>query len=198
MIKAILFDWGGVLSKGRHTDTIIRLIDSRYKTQIALERSFVGKLMDKMDSNTLDFDEFAKKVNKKFKINISVDEMDEIFQKAILSVDNELIDVIKKIKSKYRVILASNNNPKTVSILRTKYGELLNLFEKTYFSFEIKLCKPNKEFFLYILKELKLKKENVLFIDDKLENIQSAEKIGIKSIQFESNTQIIKKLSKFL
>ena len=198
MVKAILFDWGGVLTQGRYRDSIIRLIDSRYKTQIALKRSFIGKLMDKMDSNTLEFDDFTKKINKKFEINISVDEMDEIFRKAILPANSELIDIIKKLKNKYRVVLASNNNPKTVSIVRAKYEELLNLFEKTYFSFEIGLCKPDKEFFLYILRDLGLDRENVLFIDDKLENVQSAKKIGMKSIQFESSTQIIKELSKLI
>lgn len=50
-----------------------------------------------------------------------------------------------------------------------------------------KLRKPDKKAFELILERLKVRPEESIFIDDKQENIDAAEKLGIKTILFENN-----------
>ena len=56
--------------------------------------------------------------------------------------------------------------------------------------------KPDKEIFNLTLKKLKLNPQQVLFIDDKIENIQGAKKLGIPSILFKNNKDLIEQLTK--
>ena len=53
------------------------------------------------------------------------------------------------------------------------------MFDKLYLSHKIGLRKPNIEAFDCILKEQKLHPNEVLFIDDSIQHIESAEKLGI-------------------
>ena len=48
-----------------------------------------------------------------------------------------------------------------------------------YLSHELGLRKPDAKIFEYILKEQKLKAEEVFFIDDSQQHIASAKKLGI-------------------
>ena len=75
-----------------------------------------------------------------------------------------------------RVLLSWN--PRVV-ILTCWHDILCKLFDKMYLSHELGLRKPDIKIFEYILKEQKLKAEEVFFIDDSPQHIASAKKIGI-------------------
>ncbi len=52
------------------------------------------------------------------------------------------------------------------------------------------MVKPDMEIYEYVLKELNAKSEECVFIDDKAENIEAAEKLGIHGIVFENKEQL--------
>lgn len=196
MIKAIIFDWGGVLTKGKHTDSIIRLLEKKFNTPIRNHKPSFGSFMDMMDFQGLGFEEFVNRVNKEFNLKVTVGGMEAIFSKAII-LNTEVIDFVKRLRAKYRVVILSNNNELTIRLLRTEHKELLDLFEKAYFSCEVGEYKPDKGFFEYALRNLSIKAVECLFIDDKQKSIEAAEKLGMKSILFKSNPQLEKQLQRF-
>ena len=57
--------------------------------------------------------------------------------------------------------------------------------------------KPNKEIFEFALNKIKLKPEECLFIDDRYNNIITAKKLGINTIQCKNLTQLKKDLLSF-
>ena len=57
--------------------------------------------------------------------------------------------------------------------------EFTALFDKIYLSFEIGVRKPAKSAFKIILKENNLKPNEVLFIDDSPQHIETAERLGM-------------------
>jgi putative hydrolase of the HAD superfamily len=93
----------------------------------------------------------------------------------------------------YQVYLLSNypeygfkemwdNNP----ILSNAHGSVI--------SYQVKMTKPSKEIFLYLLEKYDLNPEETVFFDDLLENINGARKAGIHGIRFKSVSQAKKDL----
>ena len=194
MINTIIFDWGGVLIKGTHTGGVIRIIEERFGLKDTF--SLIDSQMVILDSGESNLEEFTETINKEYSITIPLDEMNSIFEEAIVP-DDEMMDLVKRLKKKYKLILLSNNNHPTIKILRQKYQQMLALFEKVYLSAELKIRKPDKKLFDYVINDLGLKPEECLFIDDKEKNIKGSEAAGMKGILFENISQFRKELSSY-
>ena len=118
----------------------------------------------------------------------------------ILNLPIERIQYIYKIRNKYRTFLLSNTNSIHIRYFRKKIKEpawtlFNNSFEKIYLSHKIGLRKPSCDIFNYMLKEINLNAEEVLFIDDSIQHIKSANKIGIKTYHITQAENIIQVLT---
>lgn len=67
---------------------------------------------------------------------------------------------------------------------------------QSFFHVKLESKKPNPEAFQTLLQKLKLPASSVLFIDDRIENVEAARKQGIDSIQFISPEQLKEELEK--
>ena len=74
--------------------------------------------------------------------------------------------------------------------LRFGYREFDQLFHKAYFSFDLHLSKPNPEIFEFVLDQHKMLPEETLFIDDTLEHIESARKLGFQTYHLEKPVRL--------
>ena len=86
-----------------------------------------------------------------------------------------------------RLALLSNLPIELVNALRTEHS-FLSVFEKIFFSAEIHLVKPDIEIYQYALRELKVNGRDVLFFDDKQENLEGAHKLSINTFLFEKDS----------
>jgi HAD superfamily hydrolase (TIGR01509 family) len=57
-------------------------------------------------------------------------------------------------------------------------------FDVLAWSFQLHMAKPEPAIYLHVLKELGSRAEETLFLDDKRVNIQTAQALGFKAIQF--------------
>ena len=197
MIKAIIFDYGGVLTFGRYTAVILKGIEKRHGKGAVNRYQALDDLIVEMDSGEMGLEGFVEKVNEKIGTDISFKEMHEIFEE-VVNLNPKVIELIKKTGQKYRVLMLSNNDPPTIGILRKKHSDLLQLFEKTYFSCELKMRKPSKEIFEHLLKDAGLKAGECVFIDDKEKNVKAAEALGFKAVLFRDAELLEKDLTRIL
>ncbi|KAL9115764.1 MAG: hypothetical protein Q9227_000132 [Pyrenula ochraceoflavens] len=63
-----------------------------------------------------------------------------------------------------------------------------SLFDNVFTSGAVGMRKPDQGFFNHVLAEIKIAPEEVLFLDDKLENVAAASHQGIKGIVFNTST----------
>ena len=70
-------------------------------------------------------------------------------------------------------------------------------FNPTIISCDVGMRKPNPKIYQYILKKLKLKPVQTIFIDNQEWNIKPAKNIGMNTILFKDSNQAIKELKKF-
>lgn len=108
----------------------------------------------------------------------------------------ERIELLKRLKTRFRLFLFSNTNALHAEAFRKRYAETFgedfdNLFEKIYYSHVLGMRKPDPSAFQFIVDENELDPERTLFIDDSLPNVEGAESIGIKTIYLKPGTTIL-------
>lgn len=104
-----------------------------------------------------------------------------------------LVNLIKNLRQIFKVGYLSNGEN---YLKNYTYHRVSPYFDFGYSSFDLGLEKPNPEFFQKALELQNLKPTEVIFIDDILKNTESAQSLGINSILFENNSQLLSELRK--
>jgi len=98
-----------------------------------------------------------------------------------------MIELLERLKNKkYKLILASNTNELHYDWFKKQFEEALALFEDEVISFKIEYRKPEKEFYDYCVERSGYKALQCVFIDDRLDFINVARGMGVKSIWYTS------------
>jgi|SRR3989339_223948 len=181
MIKAILFDFAGVIGADGYwiwlKEKVLDLED---------KKSYFQSLSEKIDRGDITNKEFIEAVAKESKSSLKI-VWPEIFKKIIINA--ELLNLISQLKKKYRIGLLTNYNYIWMKEL-LKFYKLDKYFDVKVISSFYKMIKPNKEIYLKTLELLKVKPEEAIFIDDRLHNVDGGENAGIKSFLYTTNQKL--------
>lgn len=180
MIKVIAFDLVGVLVTERDIDLTTE--------ENKLERMFGSNINDS------DYLMEARKIIDKDSILMRTTE--ELIDKLYKVKDENLFRKIKEKYNNVKIIIATNH----VSFVRNFIGENLGVdyLDDVLISAEIHKVKPNSDFYNHILDKFDLKPEELLFLDDNIDNIDGAEKLGINTIKVNKDTDLYSEIIKFL
>ena len=90
----------------------------------------------------------------------------------------DTIHAVEKLKEEgYKRYLLSNASTGHLRPLLEKY-HLIPLFDRMFISAEVRRAKPDVGYWLYVLDELKLNGKDTVRIDDRIRNVEAAEKAG--------------------
>ena len=185
-IKVIIFDFGGVILNINYQNTI----DSFRKLGVIKPENFYSKEMQFQVFNLLETGKITEKQFlselKLMTENAGIKEIKKAWLSMLLDLPKSRLETLKILKNKYRLFLLSNTNSIHINYIKNSLGDVkwksfCNLFEEIYLSHEIGIRKPNVEAFQFILKKQNLSSNEVLFIDDSLQHIQGAKRLGIHS-----------------
>lgn len=127
---------------------------------------------------------------KKWNWSKSVDEFLDYWFKAEHNLNLELIEHIKELrKEKIKCVLATNQEKYRLEYLK-KEIDFEAIFDKIYSSNLIGFKKPYIEYYKFILNDLNENPSNIIFYDDRQENIESAKLLGINSILYTTNLKL--------
>ena len=108
------------------------------------------------------------------------------------------VDVFYKIKElNYPCFVLSNWSAETFEGIPIDYP-FMQLFDGLLISGEDKLIKPDQAIYELAKKRFNLDPEETVFIDDKLENIEAAQKMNFKTIHLTNPKNIEMEIKKFL
>jgi glucose-1-phosphatase len=96
------------------------------------------------------------------------------------------LEFLQLLSKKYRLFLLSNTDAIHIDTFEQKtgssfYGAFYQCFEKVYFSFEVGMRKPDAEIYLHVLHQNELSPKRTLFVDDKKENTDTAQELGLQT-----------------
>ncbi|KAK7183120.1 hypothetical protein DPSP01_010905 [Paraphaeosphaeria sporulosa] len=108
--------------------------------------------------------------------------------RASLKPDAELVSFIKDLRRQrpIKVYAMSNIAKEDFATLGDKID--LELFDDIFTSGEHGRRKPELDFYREVLMEIDLRAEEVLFVDDRVENVRAARNIGIRGLVFDDKT----------
>lgn len=95
----------------------------------------------------------------------------------------------------YHLYILSNYSRYMLDANRSMMGFLKDM-DGAVFSCEVEMIKPEKEIYQYLLNQYGLKASECVFIDDRRENCQGAEKLGIHAVCFTGFQQAVSELEK--
>ena len=194
--KAIIFDLGAVILNINYQKTI----DEFTKLGVKNTATFYSKkvqtdLFNQIETGIISSNQFLKTLQKETN-NANTIQVEQAWNAMLLDLPEERLQLIKKLKDNHNIYLLSNTNAIHINAFKEQLGDkkwlaFCELFDKMYLSHELGLRKPDVKIFEYILKEQKLKAEEVFFIDDSPQHIAGAKKLGIHSHHLLDNEDII-------
>lgn len=140
---------------------------------------------------------FRQHVRQLLKNDSWADEViDTAWNTVLLDLPVERVQRIRELRGQYRLFLLSNTSAihiARVNKIFTELGQppLEDLFERVYYSYEVKLAKPSPEIYQYVLNTAGLAAEETLFLDDNPHNIRAAAELGIQAVQVQPPLTIL-------
>ncbi len=180
MIDTIIFDFG---------DIFINL--DKEATPLALKKLGLKEWNSNLEALNLDFEK-GKISETEFILgfqnyipNASIHQIREAWNAVLLDFPLYRLEFLQMLAQKHKLFLLSNTDSIHIERFQHKagisfYRDFYQCFEKVYFSYELGMRKPETAIFEFVIKEHNLLPKNTLFVDDNLENIESAEKLGLQ------------------
>ncbi len=108
---------------------------------------------------------------------------------------HETVEIFRELKEtgNYKFYALTNWSAELFPVALRKY-DFLHWFDGRLVSGEEKMRKPFPEFYQLLLDRFGINKEEAVFIDDNLRNVEAAEAFGLPTIRFESPAQLRKEL----
>lgn len=94
------------------------------------------------------------------------------------------LEFLQLLSTKYRLFLLTNTDSIHINRFEHKvgmsfYSDFYRCFEKVYYSYEMGMRKPEPEIFNAIMRKHDLNPKRTLFVDDKKDNTDIAESLGL-------------------
>jgi len=185
MIKAIYFDWGHTFAtffenREQKLDQILKPFGFNWRTFNHFWRGFyILRSSGKIESDK-ELEIFIRRVAQK---DIPVQKIIETTIKNHF-ISTKHIEIVKKLKKKYKVGILSNNVQEWVDKV-IKNCKIEKLFDAVIVSSKVKARKPNAKIYYEAIKKLSVKPEETIFVADEIaEDLVAASGLGIKTIWF--------------
>lgn len=192
MIKLIIFDMDNTINNwdsSMYSEQISKLSG----VPVSKVDPFITGLVGKLDRANISTKEFESVVAKKFKVTASKIGFYECYKRNV-KVKREMINIIKRLKKRYKIGLLTNSDRDRYSYTAKIVN--MKLFDYRFVSSFIKIAKPHLNAYMHVLKNTGMKADEILFIDNNLRNVKAARSIGIKSIQFRGVRRLEKDLDR--
>ncbi len=186
-ITTIIFDFGDVLIK-LNLKRCIQNIKNLGVNDVEKYLSNFGQsdFFMKFEVGEIGIQEFREEIRKLTTSEVTDQEIDAAWCSFLDVIPQEKLDLIVELRKKYRILLLSNTNPLHIEkSAATEFGKrgktMYDYFDTCYLSYEMKLAKPDKNIFLAVLADAKVKAEECLFLDDGIKNIETANSLGFQT-----------------
>ncbi len=188
-IKDVIFDLGNVLVPFDWRIAVHRLLkylppDLAHKSEND-PKTFAITIIDligALEIGSIKFDEFFREVVFRTGLTVELAEFKRIWCE-IFQLDYQMTLLGRQLSERYGVWLASNTDEVHYNYIIQKFPEVL-FYKRAALSYKMGTKKPELQYFVKALELFDIEPEHAIFIDDLMENVQAAEKLGITGIQF--------------
>jgi epoxide hydrolase-like predicted phosphatase len=187
-IIAIIFDCFGVLYPAGSD-----IYFERHIEEFRGDKSILDDINTKIDLGIIGKEQFFQAIDQQ--IGVPSADIQEEFDE-IKKVNQDVLELIKTLKKKYKVALLSNAGEGELDVLER--DGITDLFEVTTVSYLLKIVKPDPKIYEKCAEDLGVLPHECLFIDDGPKNVSGAQDAGMNAILYQNFEQLKDDLEKLL
>lgn len=205
MIKNLIFDFGNVLfdlELGRISSGLAALYGEQ--SAAARERLQRDRIFELLETGGISADEFVGALCHAVHPPLRPEQALEVWNSIFLRMPRERFEMLLRLRQRYPVFLLSNINEIherwIADYMRREHGITdfeARFFDGVYYSHLVRLRKPDREIYEYVLADAELKPHETLFVDDLPENVEAARSVGIHAVVHTPHTDPMRTLEAF-
>ncbi len=198
-VRNIIFDFGNVLfdlDLPRIPNGFRQLLGERYPA--AQEKLAREKVFELYETGGLTTHEFIDALRHCTAPALSAEAVTDVWNSIFIDFPRARLDMLLRLRQNYKVFLLSNINEMHEhwinEYLYHTHGITdfeATFFDGVYYSHLVRLRKPDRDIYEYVLADAEIKPQETLFFDDVEANILAANDVGIRGVLHPLGTEII-------
>lgn len=185
-IRAVIFDWGGVLQDIPDDSHI-----AEWERRLGLEPGTLpdalwGEVWRHLSVGAITNEEYVQHVSER--LGFPGAEETERFTAEFYAgepFNPEIVDAVRALRGRYKVALLSNAWPGQDEWLLEQFGlDVCSEFDAYINSADVGLRKPDAAIFHLALDRLGVEPQQTILVDDLLRNVDAARELGMHTLQF--------------
>jgi epoxide hydrolase-like predicted phosphatase len=198
MIRAIIIDFGRVIS-AQKPPSLFR----RYEEDLGLKPDTINTIM--FDSQAWQDALLGRKTTEEFwqtigpKLGLNSSDAIDAFHRRYHgdeAMNPGVVDLLRQLHGRFKMAILSNSPPGLAQWLVD--WEVHDLFDSIFCSGDEGFAKPDPAAFQMILQRLDVKPEEAIFIDDTIDHVLIARRLGLRGILFTTAEDLARQLKDVL
>jgi putative hydrolase of the HAD superfamily len=195
-ISTIVFDFGNVVATFSHRRAAAQLAAFGTVSAASIEAYlFGGKLEEDFESGRISGDALISMVRETFHLRCSDEQFTQAFVD-MFSANDEVCDLVPRLKPRYRLVLLSNTNELHARHFLEKFRRQLVPFDAIVLSHQVGIRKPDARIYEYCRQKAgSPPASECLFIDDLPANVEGVRACGWQGIVYRPGDDLARKLA---
>lgn len=193
-VRSIIFDLSEVLIAG------LVGIERELSQELSVPedevlRCFAGNLRDELFMGNISEDTYLRQIVAREQWRIGTARLKTVIRDNFHNKVEGTLPILTKLASRYELVLLSDHTKEWIAYIEPVHP-FLEMFEHTFYSYELGKLKKDPETFSEVLDALSVSPHNCLFIDDNSNNVSVAGSVCIPGIQFVNAEQLTSELER--
>lgn len=185
-LEAVIFDYGMVLSTAQEPASLAALKQITRLDDQAFDQQY-WRYRHRYDLGELNGKTFWGAISEDAQLHLTPTEIDRLIEHDVTmwsTLNEPMLRWVAAIQDAgFRTAILSNMGEELLGYMRQEFG-WLGRFDHHTWSCELRIAKPDPEIYRYTCQKLGVLPKDALFLDDKAENIEAAEVVGLQAIRF--------------
>ena len=202
-IETIVFDLGQVIIDVDFNASIraFQALNVENATELMQDDEHVN-ILHQFEKGEIDTNGFRDAIRQIAGNRLPDEQIDTAWEAMLGHIPSSRLQLIHEINKIFSTFLLSNTNPihlKAIYYYVANEHEAFSfnkIFQAEYYSFQLGMRKPDPAIFWHILNQNNLNAANTLFLDDSSEHIESAKRLGMKTIKVDKQHDLVSILNR--
>ncbi len=194
--EGFIFDYGGVLVFNQTDEDQSRLAEIAGLPKETFFEHYWSDRLD-YDKGILSADEYWHLLAESADASLTPQQVDQLIEadsESWMHFDEVMWTWIDQLRAAGKRVAILSNMPRELGEHLKATTDRFSIFDHVTLSYEVHSVKPEPAIYEHCLEGIGTTPEQTLFLDDKMPNVQGAELLGIRSIQFLDRDDVLLRL----
>jgi putative hydrolase of the HAD superfamily len=195
----VIFDYGGVLVAHQSAQDVAYLAELAGLSPEAFHQVYWSDRLA-YDKGLVSADEYWNDMARRAGTIFTAEQIQKLVDADVeswLKFDASMYTFAKALREQGKRVAVLSNMPLELGEALKSRTQGFEPFAHLTLSYEVHSVKPEPEIYEHCLAGIGLEPEEALFLDDRIENVRGAQRLGIHALQFTSPAEMLPKLNHF-